>query len=415
MSELIDNSRERKELLRSLILRLHAGEDPHALRTELEERLHDTPPGEVIEVEQQLVSEGVPVSEILEHCDAHSLVLRNNLDLRGRHELPAGHPVELLLDENRAIVELAGQIESELGAMQHDDPAVLAKRVLAIRGMLGQLMDVDKHYKRKEYLLFPFLEKYGFPGPSEVMWGKHDQIREQLGGSLEILELESVPREELDASIELVVAPALRAVRDMVDKEEQILLPVLLDRLTEADWLQVHAQTMDYGYCLVEPRAEFAAARDVVAEAKPGGGTVHGNVQLPTGRIPIAALEAMLNTLPVDMTFVDHEDKVRYFSHGRERIFTRSKAILGRSVKHCHPPASAHIVEKILDDFREGRESRAPFWIQMGPRMIHIEYFALRDDAGNYLGTLEVSQNVTPYRELEGEQRILQYRSENDG
>lgn len=415
MSELIDNSRQRKELLRTLILRLHTGEDPHALRTELEDRIRDTPPGEVIEVEQELVNEGIPVSDILEHCDAHSLVLRNNLDLRERHELPPGHPVELLLDENRAIVELAGQIESDLAALTHDDSAFAKTRLLAIRGMLGQLMDVDKHYKRKEYLLFPFLEKYGFPGPSEVMWGKHDQIREQLAGSLEILAMDDLGGEELEGSVALVVAPALRAVRDMVDKEEQILLPVLLDRLTEADWVEVDRQTIDYGYCLVEPRAEFAPAREAPAEARQSGGTVDGAVQLPTGKIPVAALEAILNTLPVDMTFVDHEDKVRWFSQGRERIFTRSKAILGRSVKHCHPPASAHIVEKILDDFRAGRESRAPFWIQMGPRMIHIEYFALRDGAGSYLGTLEVSQNVTPYRELEGEQRILQYRSETNG
>lgn len=414
MSELIDNSRQRKELLRSLILRLHAGEDPHSLRAELEERLHDTPPGEVLEVEQQLVSEGVPVSEILEHCDAHSLVLTNNLDLRKSHELSAGHPVELLLDENGALVELVGQLESELAALKFDDAAVLKTRTLAIRGMLGRLMDVDKHYKRKEYLLFPFLEKYGFPGPSEVMWGKHDQIREQLEGSQEILAMSDVPRDEIEAGIELVVAPALRAVRDMVDKEEQILLPVLLDKLTEADWLQVHVQTMDYGFCLVEPKAEWAPAREAVAETRAAGGTVDGIVQLATGRLPVLALEKLLDTLPVDITFVDHEDKVRYFSQGSERIFTRSRAILGRSVKHCHPPASAHIVEKILEDFRSGRESRAPFWIQMGPRMIHIEYFALRDDQGEYIGTLEVSQNVTPYRELTGEQRILQYRSESN-
>jgi hypothetical protein len=415
MSELIDNSRQRKEVLRGLILRLHSGEDPHALRIELEERLHNTPPGEVIEVEQELISEGVPVSEILEHCDAHSLVLRNNLDLRSRHELPPGHPCELLLEENRALIELLGEIEPELDALEGATDPEMGNHLLSIRGKLNRLMDVDKHYKRKEYLLFPFLERYGFPGPSEVMWGKHDQIREQLEGSLEILAMENVAREELQAGIELVVAPALRAIRDMVDKEEQILLPVLLDKLTEADWLQVHAQTMDYGFCLIEPRAEWAPAGEVAPDAKLAAGTIEGIVQLAAGRIPVETLEKILDTLPVDITFVDHEDKVRYFSQGRERIFQRSRAILGRSVKHCHPPASAHIVEKILLDFRSGRESRAPFWIQMGPRMIHIEYFALRSDRGEYLGTLEVSQNVTPYRELEGEQRILEYTSETNG
>lgn len=415
MSELIDNSRQRKALLRDLILRLHAGESPDALRAELEEHIHDTPPGEVIEVEQELISQGIPVSEILEHCDAHSHVLKNNLDLRRRHELEPGHPCELLLAENRALVELAGEIENDLAPLTQLDDRVAKSALLSIRGKLNRLMDVDKHYKRKEYLLFPFLEKYGFPGPSEVMWGKHDQIREQLDGSLAILAMDAVNPEELEAGVELVVAPALRAIRDMVDKEEQILLPVLLDKLTEGEWLQVHLQTMDYGYCLVEPNVEWAPARDAAREAKPNGGAADGIVQLATGRIPVEALEKILDTLPVDITFVDHEDKVRYFSQGRERIFTRSRAILGRSVKHCHPPASAHIVEKILEDFRSGCESRAPYWIQMGPRMIHIEYFALRNDAGEYLGTLEVSQNVTPYRELEGEQRILEYRSETNG
>jgi len=414
MSELIDNSRQRKEVLRDLILRLHAGEDPHALRAELEDRLHDTPPGEVIEVEQELVSEGVPVSEILEHCDAHSLVLRNNLDLRGRHELPPGHPCDVLLEENRALVALVAKIEADLVTLVTADAAESSGLTLAIREKLGRLMDVDKHYKRKEYLLFPFLEQHGFPGPSEVMWGKHDQIREQLAGSLEILEMQDVSRDELGAGLGLVVVPALRAIRDMVDKEEQILLPVLLDKMTEADWLEVHEQTMDYGFCLVEPRAEWTPVRSTNPDTHGTSDAASGTVQLPTGRIPIEALEKILDTLPVDITYVDHEDKVRYFSQSKDRIFTRSRAILGRSVKHCHPPASAHIVEKILDDFRDGRESRAPFWIHMGPRMIHIEYFALRSDAGEYLGTLEVSQNVAPYRELEGEQRILQYRSETD-
>jgi DUF438 domain-containing protein len=117
----------------------------------------------------------------------------------------------------------------------------------------------------------------------------------------------------------------------------------------------------------------------------------------------------ILNTLPVDITLVGSDDKVKYFSQGRERIFQRNRAILGRDVRQCHPPASAHIVDKILQDFRSGRQDRAPFWINLGGRMIHIEYFALRSDTGEYLGTLEVSQDLTGYRALQGEQRILSY------
>jgi hypothetical protein len=134
------------------------------------------------------------------------------------------------------------------------------------------------------------------------------------------------------------------------------------------------------------------------------------NIQLPTGAFSAEELLAILNTLPVDMTFVDRNDKVKYFSQSSDRIFQRNRAILNRDVRHCHPPASAHIVDKILDDFKSGVQTRAPFWINMGGKMIHIEYFALRNAEGEYLGTLEVSQDLTHYRALEGEQRILSYK-----
>jgi len=112
----------------------------------------------------------------------------------------------------------------------------------------------------------------------------------------------------------------------------------------------------------------------------------------------------------VDITFVDKDDKVKYFSQGRDRIFQRNRAIINRDVRHCHPPASAHIVDKIIEDFKSGKQDRAPFWINLGGKFIYIEYFALRNEKGEYLGTLEVSQDLTEYRKLEGEQRILSYK-----
>jgi len=134
-----------------------------------------------------------------------------------------------------------------------------------------------------------------------------------------------------------------------------------------------------------------------------------GKIQLPTGSFQVQDLVAILNTLPVDITFVGSDDRVKYFSQSSDRIFQRNRAILGRDVRQCHPPASVHIVDKILEDFRSGRQNRAPFWINMHGRMIHIEYFALRNDDGEYLGTLEVTQDLTGYRALQGEKRILSY------
>jgi hypothetical protein len=183
---------------------------------------------------------------------------------------------------------------------------------------------------------------------------------------------------------------------------------MLMDTLTDADWYDIQSQSLDIGFCLYDPVTQWKP-EGIDSESINGPRKEDGTIRLPSGSFSTEELLAVLNTLPVDMTFVDRNDKVKFFSQGKERIFQRSRAILNRDVRHCHPPASAHIVDKILEDFKSGKHDRAPFWIDMGGRFIHIEYFALRNDKGEYLGTLEVSQNLTGYRGLEGEQRILSY------
>jgi len=248
-----------------------------------------------------------------------------------------------------------------------------------------------------------------------VMWGKHDEIRDLVKGSSEALQAGEAGRDELLAVADILFKPALQGIDDMTTKEEEILLPMALDKLNDNDWLEISRQSGQFGYCLYDPPAAWplaeAAGHDssaaaLGAEAEAAGG---GSLRLPSGSFTPEELLAILNTLPVDMTFVDRNDKVKYFSQGSERIFQRNRAILNRDVRHCHPPASAHIVEKIIEDFKSGRESRAPFWIQMGGKFIHIEYFALRNEKGEYLGTLEVSHDVERYRRLAGERRILAY------
>ena len=252
------------------------------------------------------------------------------------------------------------------------------------------------------------MEKAGITGPPKVMWAKHDEIRDLLKGSLDVLKTPGITREELLASSEIVLQPAVQGVSDMIVKEEEILFPMLMDALSDGDWYEIQRQSLEFGYCLYDPPTEWAPP-GIVADAPDAILQQGGRIQLPTGSFSVQDLLAILNTLPVDITFVGSDDKVKYFSQCSERIFQRTRAILNRDVRQCHPPASAHIVDKILEDFRSGRQNRAPFWINMRGRMIHIEYFALRNDEGEYLGTLEVSQDLTGYRALEGEKRILSY------
>jgi len=408
MSELINNSENRKKKLKELILRLHKGDSEQEVRQELIQSLTNIPYGEVVEVEQELISEGLPEQEVLKLCDVHSAVLKGNIDLTTAKKIPDGHPVDVFIKENNELNQLCQSIEQSLMELESGETVDIPKLTLKLRVQFNALFDVDKHYQRKEYLLFPFLEKQGITGPPKVMWGKHDEIRELVKGSIELLQTEGISRDELIASSEIVLRPAIKGVMEMATKEEEILFPMALDKLTEADWYEIHKQQLEIGFCLYDPPTKWKPLWVEGSELEELN-KMGENIQLPTGSFSVEELMAILNTLPVDITFVDKNDKVKYFSQSPDRIFQRNRAILNRDVRLCHPPASAHIVDKIIEDFKSGKASRAPFWINIGGNLIHIEYFALRNEKDEYLGVLEVSHNVSAYRRLEGEQRILSY------
>jgi len=409
MSELIREKQERKDLLKHMILQLHAGEAPDAVRPQLVRLLGKIPYGEVVEVEQELIAEGLPQEEVLRLCDVHHEALSGAIDLAGAPAVPAGHPAHAFARENEALAfelrEYRKWVERLAELPDDGDPA---EELAGIRSRFNQLMDVEKHYLRKENLLFPFLEKQGITGPPTVMWGKHDEARALLKNAQEALAAaaEGVTAADLRAVVEMVLEPAAAAVSGMIDKETEILLPMCLEQLDDAAWWEIAQGSEEIGWCLVAPEVAWRPAGVAAPEPRRAEG---GMVRLGTGTFDPRTLEAVLNTIPFDITVVDADDVVRYFSHGRERIFARSKAILGRKVQYCHPPKSVDTVERILTDFKAGAQDHAAFWIQLGGRFLSIEYFALRGDAGEYLGTLEVSQDLTAKRALNGERRLLSY------
>lgn len=191
---------------------------------------------------------------------------------------------------------------------------------------------------------------------------------------------------------------------EMIYKEENILLPMALRTLTEDEWLKIAAESDEIGYCLTAPETVWKPERH---QLKTTEEAADGYVRLPTGILSVAQLEHMMNHLPVDITFIDENDVVRYFSHGKERIFARTKAVIGRTVQNCHPPASVHIVNKLLDDFKSGKKDVEDFWIKFKDKYVFIRYFAVRDENGRYIGTLEFTQNIAPIQEITGEKRIL--------
>jgi hypothetical protein len=414
MSELINNSENRKELLKHMILQLHKGEAPETVKTQLTHLLKGIPYDEVVEVEQELIKEGLPVAEVLKLCDIHAMVLDGNIDQSGAKTIPAGHPVDTFKKENRElekrVLKLGGIFEEIKKKAAADNSEIMDDSVMEMLAIFNALMDVDKHYRRKENLLFPYLEAKGITGPPTVMWGKHDETRVSLKNAIEVLQnAEGATAAELVDIIDIILSPASKSVTDMVMKEDEILFPMAMDELTEKEWYNVLQQTNEIGYCLFDPTDEWIPENTEMSIEELQNDFAGGIVRLPSGSFNITELTLLLNTLPVDITFVDKNDKVKFFTQGQHRIFDRNRAILGRDVRMCHPPHSMHIVDQILNDFKSGKESSAPFWIQMGGKFIYITYLPLRDKEGNYMGTIEFSQDLTELRALQGEQRLLSY------
>ncbi len=410
MSEIINNRQQRVEIMKSLIRQLHNGVAEEQVKHQLETMLDEADYGDVFLMEVQLVQEGISAEKIQELCDTHTRVLKKHLDLSETPETVPGHPVNTFVQENRELTRTTGQIRllmKKLEALPNEADATEPMR--AIQQLLNSLMDADKHYRRKEYLLFPYFEKNNLPGPPMVMWGKHDEARNLLRETITGLQqIESLNAAEAKAYNLFTVSPAIETIDDMIYKEEKIMFPTALDLLTEQDWYEIYLQSDEYGYCLYAPQFEWTPEGGVQSQIrKPAA--AGGRVQMPTGSFSLDELIATLSTLPFDLTFVDKDDTVRYFSPGKERIFDRSRAILGRKVQYCHPPKSVHIVNQIVKDFKAGKQERARFWINMGGKLIYICYYAVRDTAGGYMGTLEVTQDLTEVRSLDGEQRLLAY------
>jgi len=432
MSELIDNRAERIRTLKQIIRELHRGEDPNRVKNRLKQLVRQCDAGEIAAMEQELMADGVPVEEIMGMCDLHSQVVRELVVERPHEPIETGHPVDVFRRENAALAERSAAMRTTLSdlAAGPADETVFSEVCDRARGLFNEIMGVDQHYQRKENLLFPILERHGIVGPSKVMWGKDDEVRELLDALGEALGADGATAGEWKVVAETVGRPALDALEEMIQKEEKILLPMSLQTLTETEWGEIWSQSPEFGWCLVDPEGDYrppAPKRDdipkeVADEAErsgvalkviqPGAQTQRppsGAVVFPTGSLELDQLRAIFCTLPVDLTFVDDEDRVRFFSEGPERIFMRPKAVIGRKVHHCHPPSSVRVVDQILSDFKAGRQDVAEFWIDLRGRFVHIRYFAVRDEQRRYKGTLEVTQDLTPLRKLEGERRLLEY------
>jgi len=405
MSEMINNREYRQKVLKEIIMELHNGRSADEVKPRFEELIKGVSASEIAEMEQALIREGLPVSEVQRLCDVHAAVFKGSIeDIHREPESAktAGHPVQVFKQENREIENLIeGRLTPLLEKLKATDDHDTISKLL---DGFSLLLEVDRHYARKENLLFPYLEKYGITAPPKVMWGVDDEIRAAIKETVRMLENYDGNREALLKKAN----EAVDKVKEMIFKEENILFPMALDTLSEDEWQKIFEVSDEIGYSLITPDAPWQPARtEPAAQARMEGEPDERIVRFDAGAMTHEEINALLNTLPLDITFVGRDDTVRYFTQGKDRIFARPKTVIGRKVQNCHPPASVHVVEKIIEDFRSGKKDHEDFWIRMGDKYVYIRYFAVRNAEGEYLGVAEVTQDIKPIQELTGEKRLL--------
>jgi DUF438 domain-containing protein len=407
VSEMINNREYRQKVLKELITQLHQGKSVEEVKVQFEKTFQGVSASEIAEMERALVMEGMPVQQIQKLCDVHAAVFKGSIEEIHRPEKPEetpGHPVHTLKLENRALEKLINdKITPHAEQFRAFGAPESLKALLEDIELLGE---VDKHYLRKENLLFPYMEKYGITAPPKVMWGVDDEIRDAIKEAKELL---SGSLESRDQALEKV-KEATDKITEMIFKEENIMLPMVLETLTEDEWATIAEASDEFGYTLITPKGKYRPQKAEIEKkaAEQTQSSPQGNaVQFDAGFLTPEEINAMLNTLPLDITFVNTDGNVKYFTQGKERIFARPKTIIGRHVTNCHPPASVHIVEQIVEDLKSGKKDHEDFWIKMGSKFVFIRYFAVRNEKGEYLGTMEVTQDIKPIQDITGEKRLV--------
>ncbi len=439
--ELLQNEEYKKEEMKKMLKAIQAGENVEELKKKFKDLLQSISPLEIPVVEQELVMEGVTPAEIAAMCDIHVEIFRESVTGAGKFDkLPSGHPLKTLSDENKEIIKITEVLKLYARSLANaPDDKTKQNLIQSIKNILKDLSDIRKHYEREEMLIFPYLERRGITSVPTVLWTKHDEIRYAIRVLSKLFERADTVSNFV-SRVQKRVDELIEALVDMTFREDNILYPTLSFLLSEGEWVAIKEQEPDIGYFKVTPGDEWKPSAkplhvyevdpkipvekmlsipDEVKTAIMNQESLmpddyelvrEGDIDLGTGFLSVKELIEIFKILPVDISFIDKDDRVRFFSNGPHRIFGRSPSILGRKVHQCHPPKSVHIVDKILKGFKSGERKKAEFWIQFMGRFIYIKYLPIFDNENNYIGTIEITQDITDLRKLEGQKRLLDWK-----
>ncbi|TVQ23758.1 MAG: DUF438 domain-containing protein [Spirochaetaceae bacterium] len=399
--------------LKAIIKELHA--NPDADRSELARRFKSAAVHvsavDIATAEQEAIEEGIPLESVRKLCDVH-LDLFTDEAQRSRAELPPGHPLVILYSEHDTLLSQIRAARKLLLPEGGEPTPSPAEMIAMVTQTLKVMEAAPRYFEKEENALFPVIERYGITRPPAIMWSEHDALREIFK---EFAGLGPADRERGGR----LLLSAEEILSSHVHKEETILFRTALSHIQPDEWRAIRRDFDEIGYMHAAtppaletgaPSAKAAApptsAPAVPAPSPPAAATEQ--IELPSGSLSKLHLEAILNALPVDVTFVDADDRVAYFNEPAERVFPRARSVIGRTVQNCHPPKSVHVVEEILRTFKSGERDSEEFYLHLGERYVYIQYFAVRDTEGRYLGCLEASQDIAPIQSITGEKRILE-------
>lgn len=377
------------------IKRLNSKEDGRSLYLEYKEDIDTVTPQDAFEIFHGLIQDGFKENEILVFLDKIINVFYESLS-NYRYQRPKND--NFLLDLILENEEMKKKIEGIKVVIREPVSSIRRQKLLPL---VEELKEFYPHYTKKENILFPYLEKKmeKFEGLT-IMWALHDEVKREIEYAIKLIKDPSSD----DHSINVAIAEMFFGVLGLVRKEELILFPSASEVLEENEWYDMHKQSHEYEFPYIQKTWDPELIKESIAVDG-----ISGTFKTETGELTMEQLALVFSYLPVDMTFVDENNKVRFFTRPKDRIFPRSPAIIGRDVKNCHPPDSVHIVEEIISSFKRGERDTATFWINIKGKKILIQYFALRDDSGSYKGVIEVSQDITEISQLQGERRLLQW------
>ena len=401
---------DKKALIKEAIRQLHAGVPPEQVKEKFRHVLEGTDSLEIAKIEEELAKEGMKREEMRKLCDVHMAIFKEQLEKQHPNLQPT-QPISILMEEHKIMLKLADQLVAAANkVLKVTDMRYVTAEIHEVEHLAEDFTDSEKHYLREENVLFPFIEKHGITEPPAVMWIEHNEIRELKKKLPELIkDLNEGGFQSFKDQLWETAKALSNLLQNHFYKENNILFPVALSVITPQEWVDIRKEFDEIGYCCFTP-PELISIVPSAETAQAPAQAPEGILQFETGSLTKEQLDGLLNALPVDITFVGADDTVRYFSKPEDRIFVRAKAVIGRQVRMCHPQKSLHVVSKIVESFKAGKKDVAEFWINLNNRLIHIRFFAVRDNNGKYLGTMEVVQDITGIKAIEGERRLLDWK-----